>query len=122
MYKRQALALVGYNTFIPIFQALAWGFAGALNLTLSMLFWGLIIVIVVSLLGAFGGMHISHPAITLIQQLIYPVMAPIQRLLPPMGGLDFSPLIIFLIINVLQIALSGLAASMGLAPSVVVGF
>lgn len=34
----------------------------------------------------------SHPLIPLIYQLTEPVLRPISRLLPPMGGIDLSPL------------------------------
>lgn len=31
-----------------------------------------------------------------------PLLAPIRRILPPTGGIDFSPLILFLIISFIQ--------------------
>lgn len=34
-------------------------------------------------------------------------MAPVRRLLPPLGGLDLSPILVFVIINVLEILLRG---------------
>lgn len=37
-----------------------------------------------------------------IYNLTEPLLAPIRRFLPPMGGIDFSPLILFLIISFLQ--------------------
>lgn len=57
-----------------------------------------------------------HPAIVLINQLAEPVMAPFRRLLPAMGGIDFSPIVAFLALNVVKIVLSGLAMKVGLAP------
>jgi YggT family protein len=42
-------------------------------------------------------------------------MAPFRKILPAMGGLDFSPILVFVIINVLQIALRNLAVSLGIA-------
>ena len=47
-------------------------------------------------------------------------MAPLRKVLPPLGGLDFSPIFAFILIQVLKIALSGVAAAVymprGLVP------
>jgi YggT family protein len=43
-----------------------------------------------------------HPALTLVHQITEPLLAPARRLLPPMGGLDFSPIIVFLLLGVLE--------------------
>ena len=60
-----------------------------------------------------------HPAIHLLYQITEPVMAPFRKLLPPMGGLDFSPILVFVLINVIQIVLRHMAAAwavLGFAP------
>lgn len=57
-----------------------------------------------------------HPAVVLIHQIAEPVMAPFRRLLPPMGGIDFSPIIAFLALNVVRIVFSALAVKIGLYP------
>jgi YggT family protein len=57
-----------------------------------------------------------HPAAVLIHQVVEPVMAPFRRLLPPMGGIDFSPMIAFLALNVVKILFSALAMQIGLHP------
>ncbi|MCA9997718.1 MAG: YggT family protein [Anaerolineales bacterium] len=49
------------------------------------------------------------PIVNVIYQLTEPVMEPARRLLPPAGGLDFSPILIFLGINLLIRLLAGLA-------------
>ena len=48
-------------------------------------------------------------------------MAPFRRALPPMGGIDFSPILVFILINVIQIALRHLAGGVGLPPQLVIG-
>jgi YggT family protein len=51
-------------------------------------------------------MHSPNPTVRQIVQLIYditePVLRPIRNALPQTGMMDFSPLIVFLIIAVLQ--------------------
>ena len=63
----------------------------------------------------------SHPAIYMLYQITEPVMAPFRKLLPPKGGMDFSPILVFILINVVQIALRHVAAGIGLHPALVIG-
>jgi YggT family protein len=37
-----------------------------------------------------------------VHQITEPLLAPARRLLPPMGGLDFSPIIVFLVLGLLE--------------------
>ncbi len=62
-----------------------------------------------------------HPAAVLIHQVVEPVMKPFRRLLPPMGGIDFSPMIAFLALNVVKILFTGLAFQIGLHPQSFLG-
>lgn len=62
-----------------------------------------------------------HPAAVLIHQVVEPVMRPFRRLLPPMGGIDFSPMIAFLALNVVKIMFSALAMQIGLHPQSFLG-
>jgi YggT family protein len=57
-----------------------------------------------------------HPAVVLTHQIAEPIMAPFRKLLPAMGGIDFSPMLAFLAINVVKILFSGLAMKVGLMP------
>ncbi|MEE8128748.1 MAG: YggT family protein [Vicinamibacterales bacterium] len=36
----------------------------------------------------------THPVATFLGTMTEPLLAPIRRVLPPMGGLDFSPLVL----------------------------
>ena len=80
-------------------------------------FFTLIAMIVVSWIAPGS----RHPAIELIWQVSEPVMAPFRALLPNMGGIDFSPILVFISINVVQIGLRHLALSVGLPPGLVFG-
>lgn len=86
-------ALPGFSLII------SWAFAGILNFTLNIYFWSLLISIVASFIAPFSG----HPALVLLRQLTEPVMAPFRRLLPSMGGLDLSPIFVFLSIQIIKI-------------------
>ena len=44
-----------------------------------------------------------HPVGRLLLQIIEPIMRPARRILPPIGGIDLSPILIFLAIGLLKI-------------------
>lgn len=48
-----------------------------------------------------------NPTLMIFNQLTAPVLSPIRRIIPSIGGLDLSVLIAFLLLNVLNILLSG---------------
>ncbi len=65
---------------------------------LSLFSWAIIIVIIASFLAPAR----VHPALALLQQVTEPLLAPARRLIPPLGGLDFSPILVILAIGVLR--------------------
>lgn len=79
------------------------------------------LTMIASIILSWVAMGSYNPAVVLIQQIAEPVMAPFRRLLPPMGGLDLSPILAFLAINVVKILLSGLALKLGLLPQSFLG-
>ncbi|MEQ8265012.1 YggT family protein [Pseudohaliea sp.] len=95
----------------------AWSVIGVLGLLVNIYFFALLAMIIISWVAPTS----RHPALLLLWQITEPVMAPVRRILPPMGGLDFSPILVFILINVLQIALRHMAAGVGLHPALVMG-
>ena len=55
-----------------------------------------------SFIMMFSGTVNPHPVLKLIWQLTEPVMAPVRKVIPPMGGMDFSPILIFIGIQILS--------------------
>lgn len=54
-----------------------------------------------------------HPAVQLLHQLTEPVMRPFRKLVPPMGGLDLSPMLIFIVLMVVDMIIAELAMRVG---------
>ena len=75
------------------------GFAGfvLLNILLDLYFFFFIIIVIASWL-ATG----THPALQLLEQIVHPVLSPLRRLIPSVGGLDFSVLVAILLLSALQ--------------------
>jgi len=73
---------------------------------LDLVWWLIIISVVASWLVAFGVINTRNPTVyrllDILNRLTDPILRPIRRLIPPMGGLDLSPMIVLLIIFLLQ--------------------
>ncbi len=50
-----------------------------------------------------------------LDTLTEPLYRPIRRLLPDLGGIDFSPMVVILLIAILRILLRGLQSDLALA-------
>ena len=113
------IALVaGERWALPSVAALfLWGVIGVFALLVNLYFFVLIAMIIVSWVAPGS----RHPAIELIWQISEPIMAPFRSLLPNMGGIDFSPILVFIGINVVQIGLRHAALAVGLPPGLVFG-
>lgn len=46
-----------------------------------------------------------HPVRKFLDRIVLPMLRPIQRYIPPIGGFDFSPIVLILLIQVLAQAL-----------------
>lgn len=103
-------AVAAQVLLIMAVTTLQGGFAGGIGtllvgavLQVAMLcikiFWWAILIGIIAGWIAPGN---YHPALLLVHQITEPLLAPARRLLPPMAGLDFSPIIVFLILGLLE--------------------
>lgn len=49
-----------------------------------------------------------HPIRQFLDSIVQPFLAPLRKLLPPMGGLDFSPLVLFFLVELVRRVLVGI--------------
>jgi YggT family protein len=77
---------------------LMYGVLQALMLIIRIFWWSILIVIIAGWIAPGS----YHPALALLQQITEPLLAPRRRLLPSMGGLDFSPILVFLLLGLLE--------------------
>ncbi len=113
----QLTATINGAGIVNVFIALSWGAVGVLSLILNLYLYGLLVIIIVSWVAPQS----QHPVLLLLNQLIGPAMAPFRRIIPPLGGLDLSPIFMFLVINMLQIFVRGIAGYLQLPPQIVPG-
>jgi YggT family protein len=57
-------------------------------------------VLVDVILGYF--MDPYHPIRRTLDSIVQPMLAPIRRVLPTLGGFDFSPLVLIILIDIIE--------------------
>jgi YggT family protein len=85
------------------------------DLLLSILSWIIIGQVILSWLLAFNVLNTSSQGVrtfaSALERITAPLYRPIRKLLPDFGGLDFSPLVILILIQVIKKLLAGAVAS-----------
>jgi YggT family protein len=77
-----------------------------LSMILTLIWWIFLIMIIMSWLISFNVINTRNQFVAtlwrIINQITEPILRPIRRVIPPVGGLDLSPIIVFIIIFFLQ--------------------
>jgi YggT family protein len=79
-----------YGSLFLSIKILPFALFALIGLALNFYFYGMIILVIAS----FVAPNTYNPAVSLLNQLIDPLLRPIRKILPSMGGLDFSPMIL----------------------------
>ena len=98
-----SLTILLYGGSLPsISFIVTWSFVGVLNFIILFYYYALIASIIMSFVMMFSGNMNPHPILSLVWQITEPIMSPVRKVIPPMGGLDFSPIFIFLVIGLIR--------------------
>ncbi len=93
---------------LPLFQVL--------NLALDLYWWVIIVMAVMSWLLAFDVVNMRNDFVrsvwNAVNALTEPALRPIRRFVPPIGGMDISPIILLLILSFIQMELGALARAL----------
>ena len=116
IYIAVMLARISRFDAFNVLQSLIWSALGAAGLLINIVFYSVLAMIVVSFLAPQS----NHPAVEFVWQLTEPVMAPLRNFIPSMGGLDFSPIVLFIGINVIRVSLGHMAVAVGM-PAFIIG-
>jgi YggT family protein len=86
--------MIGTNPIVWLLQEL-----------INIYWWVVILAVVVSWLVAFGIINTSNEFARTVVRFLYSVTEPVfrrvRRVIPPIGGLDLSPLIVWFVIQFL---------------------
>jgi YggT family protein len=116
IYIAVMLALISRFDAFNVVQSLIWSTLGAAGLLINIVFYSVLAMIIVSFIAPQS----NHPAVEFVWQLTEPVMAPLRNFIPSMGGLDFSPIVLFIGINVIRVSLGHMAVAVGM-PAFIIG-
>lgn len=105
------LLLMGYGIGALLPQLLVWSVIGVTALFVKIFFFALITSVILSWVAP----HSHNPGAQLVNQLCEPLLAPIRRILPNLGGLDISPIFAFIALNLVDmLVIKNLAAMTGM--------
>src|SRR5690348_9731538 len=86
-----------------------------LSLILNLVWWVFLIMIIMSWLISFNVINTRNQFVAgvwrALNQVTDPILRPIRRVIPPMGGLDLSPIIVFIVIFFLQQLIANFAVT-----------
>ena len=88
---------LSYMSF-NVFGLLLWAIIGVTALFLKVFFFAMIISVILSWVAPGS----TSPGAELVNQITEPALAPFRRFLPSMGGLDISPILAFMVIQLIQ--------------------
>jgi YggT family protein len=60
------------------------------------------LVVLVAVILSWVPLDRRNPLVTITQSLTEPALAPIRKVLPPMGGLDLSPMVLLIALQILK--------------------
>ncbi|MCE8025960.1 MULTISPECIES: YggT family protein [Halomonadaceae] len=100
----------------PITQVAIGAIAAIANAILKIYFFALIVMIILSWVAP----NASHPGALLVMQLVEPIMAPVRKVIPPLGMIDLSPIVVFIAISIVDgIVVGALTRAAGIAGALV---
>ena len=71
------------------------------NLALSLYTWTILVYVILSWVSPGG----YHPLTMMLSELNQPILGRIRRILPPISGLDLSPLLAVILIQTISVAI-----------------
>ncbi len=92
------LVLVSSMAMPNILQLLMLSVVGVFDAILTIYFWAVLASVVISWVAPGS----YHPGPQLIQQITEPLFTLARKVIPPIGGLDLSPILIFIVIQIVQ--------------------
>ena len=89
------------------------------DLLLRVLGWVIIAQVILSLLVAFNVLNTGSQGLRTfldgLDRFTAPLYRPIRKIMPDFGGLDFSPMVVLILIQILRMLLAGLATDIAIA-------
>ena len=83
--------------------------AALISIVASLIFWLVLAHVIMSWLVAFNVINLQNQFVRSlyhgINGMVDPLLAPIRRILPTAGGIDFSPIVLLIAVEILRVFL-----------------
>ncbi|EPJ82260.1 MULTISPECIES: YggT family protein [Pseudomonas] len=106
--------LLAYGTTGDPLHLLLWAIIGVTALFLKIFFFALIISVILSWVAPAS----HNPGAEMVNQICEPMLAPLRKILPNLGGLDISPILAFMVLKLLDMLVINNLAAMSMMPDV----
>ncbi|SFH62035.1 YggT family protein [Modicisalibacter xianhensis] len=111
-----AIVQIALGAMPPLGGVAIASLAALASAILKIYFFALIGMIILSWVAP----QASHPGAILIFQLVEPIMAPVRKVIPPLGMIDLSPIVVFIAINLIDgIVVGSLTRAAGVSGALV---
>lgn len=102
--------VIQFQVFPSIGGLLVWAIGDLITLTLNVFFWAIVIQAIMSWVSPVPG----HPIYAILYQLTAPLMHPARRFIKPISGIDVSPIVVLLCLQVLIMVIASPIRQLGM--------
>ena len=75
---------------------------------INVIYYVFFVALLVRIILSFVGPYRYEQVWRVVRDITEPVLAPVRNLLPPMGGIDFSPMLVLIVLGFVRTFLIGL--------------
>lgn len=111
MLKLLLLVFIQVGSFPHLGGLLIWAFADILNAIINVYFYAILVIVIMSWLNP----AVHSPIAEVLYKITEPLLMPAKRYIPPIGGLDLSPIAVLLCLQLIVILLVQPLAKIGMA-------
>lgn len=114
----QLLVLIIGGGLVGPHLMISWALISIAWNIITLYFIGGFVIFISSFVAPFS----RHPALVLVRQLMEPLLAPVRRIIPPAGGLDFSLFFVGIFLYIMRIVVTNIGQSLGTPFGLLVGY
>jgi YggT family protein len=107
--KISLIMFVSMHKFPAIAGLLIWSFGEIFALTINLFFYAILMTVILSWVAPMS----NSPITPILYRLTEPLMRPVRRLIPPIGGFDITPIPVMITLQVLKILIADPLTQMG---------
>ncbi|MBI2790655.1 MAG: YggT family protein [Gammaproteobacteria bacterium] len=107
--KISLIMFISMHKFPAIAGLLIWSFGEIFALTINLFFYAILMTVILSWVAPMS----NSPITPILYRLTEPLMRPVRRLIPPIGGFDITPIPVMITLQLLKILIADPLTQMG---------